>query len=197
MNPESIIRNYLCNLISSAEFQQEIYNNKELELFLSVDVYIPPYTTNHANPFYYLLESNVLTPSGEVNCKDLLVRFCTLNKIDYTLDDKHLEINAMLLKITPSWLSISQEYFAKLLVKHKEKSGKELESALKKDISSEFKFLNKKPKWLQETHWPIEDNKPLIFLGQLDITALKHDISFVYVFFNEDNKSYLTIEQSI
>ncbi|HAV1239789.1 TPA: hypothetical protein JGU28_004580 [Salmonella enterica] len=197
MNAVDIIKNYLSGDVTSEEFQTELYNNKELEVFLSEEIAIPPYTNNSANVFFYLIENDLLSIYGEVNCKDLLAKYLAVKNIKYTFDNGHRERHSMLINIQPAWLRIPDEYLKFLMSKHKDKSSKELERALKKDIASNFRCLNKKPKWLQSPQWPIEGNTPLFFLGQFDISEMRHDTSFVYVFFNREKNTYTEIEQSM
>lgn len=197
MNAIDIIKNYLNNNITSKTFQQELYSNKEMEIILSEDIYIPPYTNSAGNIFLYLIESDLSSPSGELNCKDLLAKYLVKKNIEFALDNKHEELHSMLIKIQPAWVRVPGEYFKHLIDKHSGKSGKDLENALKKDIATNFQCINKKPKWLQSPQWPIEDNIPLVFIGQFDISEIRHDVSSLYVFYNKKKNNYTTIEQSM
>ncbi|NDV97262.1 hypothetical protein D0T84_20490 [Dysgonomonas sp. 521] len=74
------------------------------------------------------------------------------------------------------------------------------ENKLAKEIKIQKKGLDclkKKPKWLQEPDWPFDEGEPLLFVGQLDISPMRHDTSYVYVFYNKKKETYLTIEQSM
>jgi len=53
------------------------------------------------------------------------------------------------------------------------------------------------PKWLQGARWIFIDEEPLLFVGQLDITEMRHDTSRLYVFLDEKTGIYHTIEQSM
>lgn len=197
MNAIAIIKQYLIGDISSEEFQQELYKNKEMERLLSEGLYIPPYTSSSGSIFLYLIESDLLSPGGEVNCKDLLAKYLTEKKITFVFDKRHQELNDMLIKIQPQWVRVPGEYFKYLIDRHPNKMGKELEHALKKDITSFFQYVDKKPKWLQSPQWPIENNVPLVFIGQFDISKIRHDVSCLYVFYNKDGHKYITVEQSM
>jgi uncharacterized protein YwqG len=50
-----------------------------------------------------------------------------------------------------------------------------LQSWLKEKIKTDFRYLKKQPKWLQSPEWPIGNGKPMVFLGQIDISELSHD----------------------
>ncbi|EDQ7228055.1 hypothetical protein XL92_001453 [Salmonella enterica subsp. enterica] len=197
MNALNIIKKYLSDNISSETFQQELYNNKEMGILLSEEMYIPPYINSNENVFLYLIESDLSSPAGELNCKDLLAKYLTKKGVDFVFDGRHRELHSMLIKIQPSWVRIPNEYLKHLMNKHPGKSGKELENALKKDIASNFQCIDKKPKWLQSPCWPIENNTPLIFIGQFNISKIRHDESFIYVFYNKKENNYITLEQSM
>lgn len=76
MNSIDIIKSYLEGSLSPQDFQKELYNNKDIENLLSEETQIPPYTKSQ-NAFLYLIEIDILLPSGEIDSKDLLSKFLT------------------------------------------------------------------------------------------------------------------------
>nr|WP_218837759.1 hypothetical protein [Gilliamella apicola] len=76
MNSIDIIKNYLEGSLSPQGFQKELYYNKDMEDLLSKETQIPPYT-NSQNAFLYLIEIDILLPSGEFDSKDLLSKLLT------------------------------------------------------------------------------------------------------------------------
>ncbi|AOR63370.1 hypothetical protein [Pectobacterium wasabiae] len=196
MSEFDIIKNYLEGNISSKDFKNEIYYNKDIELVLSEEINIPPYTTS-GSIYIYLLEVDLLSLSGEINAKDLLSQFLKIKGVDFKFNEEHEKIYDAILKTKPSWINISGNYLKHLVDKFKGVQGRELEGLLKNEIHSSFKFLKTKPKWLQSPDWPINNNSPLLFIGQIDISNLKNDVSFLYVFFDKKNREYINIEQSV
>ncbi|KHT27165.1 hypothetical protein [Pectobacterium carotovorum] len=196
MSAIEIIKNYLEGNLSSEDFQNELYHNKDVEIVLSEQINIPPYT-NCGSAYLYLLEIDLLSPSGEVNGKDLLSQFLKAKGFAFKFNEDHEEIYDLILKVKPSWVNISGDYLKFLCDKFKEIKGRELESLLKCEINSSFNFLKKKPKWLQSPDWPVRNNFPLLFVGQIDISDLKGDASFLYVFFDNKKNQYINIEQSM
>ncbi|AZI92184.1 hypothetical protein AB1P82_000348 [Salmonella enterica subsp. enterica serovar Senftenberg] len=196
MDAIDIVKNYLNGELSSESFQKEIYQNKGLECFLSEDIDVPPYT-NLGSAYLYLIENDVLSPSGELNGKDLLSNFLTKKGISYIVNSDYKETYEILRKVQPSWIDLPNNYIKFIFELHKGKTGKELEKELKSYIDSEFQWLKKKPKWVQSPDWPIVNNKPLFFIDQVDISKIKHDTSWLYIFYNEEDKHYITIEQSM
>lgn len=195
MNSIDIIKNYLEGSLSPQDFQKELYNNKDIENLLSEETQIPPYT-NSQNAFLYLIGIDILLPSGEVNSKGLLSKLLTKKNVSFSLNNEYKKKYDLFMKIQPRWLNLTESYFQFIINKHKDKTGIELEKALKLEIKNDFKFLKNKPKWLQSPAWPTVENKPLFFIGQLDITEIRHDISYLYIFLDEKKNKYMTFEQS-
>ncbi|MCO6548526.1 MAG: hypothetical protein J6583_12255 [Gilliamella sp.] len=196
MNSIDIIKSYLAGSLSPQDFQKELYYNKDIEDLLSEENQIPPYTSRYKNAFLYLIEIDILLPSGELDSKDLLSKFLAKRNINFSLNNEHKKKYDLFMKIQPSWLNLTEPYFNLIMNKHRDKVGVELERALKLEIKKDFKFLKNRPKWLQSPNWPTVDNKPLIFIGQLDITQISHDITYLYIFLNEKENTYMTFEQS-
>ena len=70
-------------------------------------------------------------------------------------------------------------------------------TTFKKIIKEHFICMDKHPKWLQEPDWPIVDNIPAMFLGQLDISKLKHDTTYLYIFWDKKSDRYTEVIQSL
>lgn len=196
MSTLDIIRNYLENSISTEAFQLELYNNKELQSVLSEQVEIKPYT-NSGSVFLYLIEIDLFSLSGELNGKDLLSKFFILKGVNFNLNNDHEANYEALIEATPSWLNVSGDYAKFVLKQNEGLSGIKLKNAIKSYLTQSFKFLKKKPKWLQAPNWPIKNNVPLIFVDQVDISMLRNDTAYLYIFFDESNGEYINIEQAM
>ena len=84
-------------------------------------------------------------------------------------------------------------YLNSLYDKYKPKTA----TTFKKIIKEYFICMDKYPKWLQEPDWPIVDNIPAMFLGQLDISKLKHDTTYLYIFGIKNKQIYRSNTVSI
>ena len=51
------------------------------------------------------------------------------------------------------------------------------------------------PKWLQEPEWPLADDVPMVFVGQVDIRGLGHDTGQAYLFFDAQQQRFHTVSQ--
>jgi len=58
-----------------------------------------------------------------------------------------------------------------------------------------FRCLGEPPEWIQEPDWPINENGPLVFLGQLSVLNYFHDESAAYVFHDPTTGGCETIIQ--
>lgn len=83
----------------------------------------------------------------------------------------------------------AEEFFNSFLEKY---SGDiaNLKSWLTEEITPYFIALTKRPIWIQSPDWPFENGKPMIFAGQLDLSAQDGIIS---QFFHDDASLYIFI----
>jgi len=182
--------------LSAVEFESILYQDKELENLLSNnETDIMPYAAK-GELYHYLIQKNYESCVDLLDIQDALGKFLKSKNIKTEETNKYKEQNSIISRVQPSWLDISGEYFNSMLRKHSDKKDKELEACLKDEIKNNFKSLKKPPKWLQSPQWPIEDNYPLFFIGQIDITDIRHDTACVYIFYNKNKNIYKVIEQS-
>ena len=99
----------------------------------------------------------------------------------------------MILEAIPNWIPADMGYLNSLYDKYKPKTA----TTFKKIIKEHFICMDKYPKWLQEPDWPIVDNIPAMFLGQLDISKLKHDTTYLYIFWDKKTDRYIEVIQSL
>ncbi|MCO6538282.1 MAG: hypothetical protein J6567_10030 [Gilliamella sp.] len=92
MNSIDIIKSYLASSLSPQDFQKELYYNKDIEDLLSEENQIPPYTSRYKNAFLYLIEIDILLPSGELDSKDLLSKFLAKRNINFSLNNEHKKV---------------------------------------------------------------------------------------------------------
>lgn len=195
MDSMTIIKEYVEGSLSPHNFQKELYYNKDIENILSEETQIPSYIKTE-NLFYALLEIDLLCPSGALDSKSMLALFLEKRNISFVYNNSASKKYNLFLKIQPNWLSLNESYFQLIMEKYKNEKGKNLEKALKLQIKKDFKFLKNRPKWLQSPEWPIINNKPLFFIGQIDITEIRHDTSYLYIFWDVHTQKYTTLEQS-
>ena len=194
MDSMTIIKEYVEGSLSPQNFQKELYYNKDIENILSEETQIPSYIKT-VNLFSALLEIDLSCPSGELDSKSMLALFLEKRNISFVYNNSASKKYNLFLKIQPNWLSLNESYFQLIMEKYKNEKGKNLEKALKLQIKKDFKFLKNRPR-LQSPEWPIINNKPLFFIGQIDITEIRHDTSYLYIFWDVHTQKYTTLEQS-
>jgi hypothetical protein len=77
----------------------------------------------------------------------------------------------------------------------------ELTDWLRRKVAENFRTLGVIPKWLQNSEWPIKNNRPMIFVGQIDVLGslapdLFHDDTSFYLFILPEEEP-VVIEQQM
>jgi len=96
----------------------------------------------------------------------------------------------------PRWLSLDEGYLAHWLAGHGEDAPDVLRAALQAHIRAHFLSVKRPPRWLQEAAWPIEQGRPLRFIGQLPLGDHAHDDAFVYVFQRGDGSCWTIVQHA-
>ncbi|MDR0997322.1 MAG: hypothetical protein LBL69_06645 [Zoogloeaceae bacterium] len=195
MNAKEMIISFVEGRMLPAEFEQLLFSQEALKKELANgDFDIMPYA-DRGELYQFLIEKNYNSVTELWDIHDALSIFLHKNGIEFKASDLYEQQGKMLLKIQPSWVDMPGWYFSVLLDENREKSGKELELSLRKAIKEKFKFMNKPPKWLQSPAWPIVDGHPMLFIAQIDLSKIRHDTAFAYLF-HSDVAGYKVIEQT-
>ena len=185
--------------LSSKDFEQEIYTNKKLEELLS-DQTVNWYGTyfHKSSPFLYLAEQNYNNAGGRLNAQGAVKLFLEKMNIEVNSTDKYSEEYDLLLTASPKYLDIDPTFFEKyILPADKSLSKTDKKQIIKKNIEQLFKYQTKPPKWIQNPNWLIKNDKPMYFLGQVDIKNcnLFHDNGSVYLFVDTETGNIETVKQ--
>jgi hypothetical protein len=65
-------------------------------------------------------------------------------------------------------------------------------------VTRAFRYTNLPPNWIQNPQWPVSENGPMLFVGQIDCPAIQgvfHDETSFYVFFDPLSGERQTIMQ--
>ena len=110
-----------------------------------------------------------------------------------------LEIYEMLLGVCtqygadPSASIESEAFFRTLLLQFEGDFDRDkFQAWLHEEIPKQFVSIGKRPKWIQGYDWPVRNGKPMIFVGQLDISL--RDAPNADQFFHDDTSFYVFIE---
>ena len=190
------IKNYLEDNMSDKSFFDILHSNQELQKCLEYEDDIPPYT-NDGSLLHYLFFGNVKDLRFIINVRDALRQFLLKNDIKFEYSERSDDIYDIILKTQPKWLNVDPSFFSEICSDYNKKNKREIKSRIEDKIKKEFIYLKKYPQWLQAPNWPIENGKPLVFIGELDLSNISHDTTRVYVFYNSQNNSFINIKQSL
>jgi len=177
-------------------FTDWLYHDSEVENLLAGEQDIPPYATPSRSLYFYLVDLDFRSPASLLNAQDAISQYLDKQGVKHNKSQTFANVYGALLKAQPKWLDIPAFYVKQLMDESDGKSSKELGSWLKTTIAERFKFLKTPPKWIQSPQWMFEGNRPLIFVGQIDVSALQHDSSQLYLFFDPEQSKFFTTMQS-
>lgn len=176
-------------------FERLLYQSQDIEdLLTAADA--PQYAHTETTLFHYLIAINYQDFSSVLNAHDSLAQFLSQRNISVTPSTKLAEQHHLLLSAQPKWLDIRGEYAQQLLNAAPDiLNKKELKEWLKNEILKQFQYVSNPPRWLQTPEWPIQNQQPLVFLGQLSIENYFYDEAAVYIFYNPQSKECTSLIQ--
>jgi hypothetical protein len=166
-----------------------------LEAVLEEDVAIRPYT-DVGNLMLYILQQDWSSIAAQVSVQDALSQFLQIKGRPHTIDTSRLRLYEAVLACTPAWLR-PPEFFMDRIAERAEgiPDRKALVTMVKTEIAASFRFSRKPPKWLQSPDWICVENRPLLFVGQIELGDLMHDTAQVYLFFDDVTAEVRTLIQ--
>ena len=185
--------------LSSDDFKEEINTNTKLQQLLSDEtIHWQGTYLQTSNPFFYIMAQNYANAAGRLNAHGAIVLFLEKRNIKIKPTVKYAGQFDMLLATSPKYLDIDSSFFEKHLAPKEESLSKaDQKQIIKEKIKELFKYQTKPPKWIQNPAWPIKNEQPLFFVGQLDLkdAALFHDNGSIYIFMNPKTEEIETIKQ--
>lgn len=195
MTAIEIVKQFVEASISPEEFEARIHSDASIEALLKSESSLPSYVAE-PDLYTYAISQNYKSYESIYNVQTLLSSVLTKRSVVHKVEKKYEDLFTLTLKVQPKWLSLPSDFLFSLIEGKKNLSVKDLQSWLREKIKNDFRSLKTPPKWLQEPDWPIQDGKPMVFLGQFDVSELSHDNAQVYVFFDEQKRTSHTITQS-
>ena len=177
-------------------FEKNLYQNDKLQGELEMAKEALPFA-NGDTLLMFLLQGNPQNLEFLVDAKDALRSFLIAQGIE--VSDHSIRRDLRLLNVIgsvqPKWLDIEASYFQPEI----DFCGDDialLKRSIKEKINGEFLYLKKPPSWLQSPKWPIRNGKPLVFVGELDMSDATHDTSRAFIFFEKLTNSFEVISQT-
>jgi hypothetical protein len=182
------IKRFVAGEITPHEFRDRIYNDDTFETLLTNDPHLTAsdYVFSSGSAYHFVLAQDYDDPGGVLNAHGALCDFLDRNDIEYSTSDQYSGFYDLILDAQPAWLAVDSKYVADhILPGAAGRSGSELKQWLAAELTSRFRYINQPPTWIQSPDWPIGDNGPLVFLGQLEIKDYFHDDASAYVFHDQ------------
>ncbi|BAP32655.1 uncharacterized protein CHSO_3618 [Chryseobacterium sp. StRB126] len=193
------LKDFVQGKISCKEFEQQLYTNPELEKLLS-DSSVSWQKTylQDTTPFLYLAEQNYTNPNGRLNAQQTVQLFLDKIGIKTTATSQYSNDYNWILSTSPKYIDADLGFIEKhILPEDKNLSKAEQKQHIKQRYAELFRYQTKPPKWIQNPEWPIQNNSPLFFLGQIEIKKcdLFQDDGFIYLFIELKTGTIETIKQ--
>ena len=182
MKAIEILKNFVEEKLSTEELENSLYSNQEL-ISLLENTKAKPYMNSNST-YEYLISQDLTSLDAKLNLMDIFREILDYKHIPYSSNSTTEKNFDLILEAIPNWIPADMGYLNSLYDKYQPKTV----TIFKKIIKEHFICMDKHPKWLQEPDWPIVDNIPAMFLGQLDISKLKHDTTYLYIFWDKKNK---------
>lgn len=188
--PLNIIKALVENGFDRQQLEQALYHDDALIAYLESIHGIPNYS-QMPSAYHELLTEDFARADGRLNVLGIFEKILSAMNVNYQANQATIKDLSFIMDAAPPWLPSHLDYVSALYERHKPLSKAEFKALL----LTHFPCLNKRPKWLQGADWIVQD-KPLIFVGQLDVSALHHDTTYLYTFFNPDTGAYAYLTQS-
>lgn len=200
METIEIILQFIAGKISTTTFADTLYTDAKLETLLrdpSVSWH-GTYITVHAIDLYdYLIMLDYSRLEDKVNAIGALELFLQKKGISYTKKDEHSELLQLILETQPKYLDLDSRFFEKyILPADSNLSKSERKRHIQENCRHHFRYQTKPPKWLQNPAWIVKNDKPLLFLGQLELSSeFFHDQGVLYIFLDTESGKIETVKQ--
>ena len=180
-----------------AEALEQVLHTERLQALLSVFINPRyPASTNHYRKLMQGADRNSL--GGLVNSEAIIAHFLTLAQVSHMANKPYGQLHRFILAVQPDYLDIPTDYFlAHILPNEDGLSETQKIQIAQQKIKTLFRYSERAPQWIQSPQWPIHNQVPSVFLGQIKIEAVDyfHDNGAAYLFFNPATGDFETITQ--
>lgn len=199
MEAITILKKFAEGTITDQELERQLQENPQIEACLS-DPSLDWHTTylQHTTPYLYLAEMNIQTLTGRYEAQAMIQLFLEKSGIKCVDYKKYREDYELIHRAQPKYIDAPAAFIEKHILPKKSEHSKTAQQQLVKErFAALFRFHSKPPKWIQNPAWPIVNEKPLFYLGELPIKKcnLYHDDGCIYIFTDPDTGSMTTIQQ--
>lgn len=200
MDAIETVLQFVAGKIDTATFEHALYTNPKLEELLrdpSVNWHGSYVAAIAVDLYDYLIMLDYRCSADNVNAVGALELFLQKKGIVYSKDDKHSELFCLMLETQPKYLDLDSAFFEQYILPTDRNIPKsELKKLIRKNCNKYFKYQVRPPKWIQNPAWVIKNDKPLLFIGQLELNIeFFHDKGVVYIFLDTESGKIETVKQ--
>lgn len=183
--------------IDARQLEAALYSRAaRFEGLLNQDPDLPAGSYAAPSVFLFLVQQDFSDPGDVLTAHGALLQYLQRHGISSSPTRIYSDFYELLLQAQPSWLFADMKYLAALAEASDGRAGEELKQWLQAEIPKRFRCLNSPPDWIQDPPvWPMSDDSPLFFLGQMDIEGYFHDVAAAYIFHNKKSGYCETIIQ--
>lgn len=184
--------------MSVLDFEQTLYNDSALECLLKDESLKWQNTYVKTDPYEFLINLNYSDPGDIFTAQGALEMFLQRKEIPYNRTTVYSDFYDLLMDVQPKWLLADPAYVkTHVLPEAGNRNGAELKEWLKTRIRELFRYHKRPPKWIQNPAWPINENGPMYFLGQIKIEncELFHDEAAAYLFLDLKTRATKSVIQ--
>ena len=179
------------------EFERQLYANPDgFEQVLSADPDRPAGYLQQG-VFLFIIQQDFDHFAGVLNVHGALQDYLARNGIASDATEAYGKYFNLLLLAQPGWLDVveSDYFLTEVLPAAGKRTGDDLKQWIHDQLLDRFRYVKEPPHWIQSPDWPIKENGPLVFLGQVDVEDYFHDDAAAYVFYDATNGAFDTILQ--
>lgn len=189
-----IIKGFVEGRVSDKELESQI---ESLKATLEDNSLSWTGTYVKTNPFEYLKTLQLTSILGRLNAQGVLELFLKRKGISATRFPKYSNDYNLLLNSQPNYIDADADFIERVIWPAGKYSKSEIKQLMKERFKELFQFHKSYPKWIQSPEWPIKNDKPLYFMGQLEIKDcdLFHDNGSIYIFIDKETGVIESIKQ--
>ena len=194
-----ILKDFVDGKLSDKDFEQQLYTNIDLEKQFSDPAinWQGTYLQN-TNAYFYLIEQDYKNAEGRLNAHETVKLFLSKIGVEVTDSKQKSDEYEFILSTSPKYIDADAGFIEQhILPKDKTLSKSDQKKYIKQRYADLFKYQTKPPKWLQNSEWPIKNNQPLFFLGQIEIKKGEffHDEGSMYLFMDPETEIIDIVKQ--
>jgi len=178
------------------DFEKLLHDEPGIERALNDDPTLKPGSYIGGSTFLFVIKQNISSPGGVLNVQGALRQFLERKQIACKPTKVYSDLYDIILSAQPRWLDVPVDWLKQHVLSAAEgRKKKELRDWLRQKLLELFRYRDKPPKWIQSPNWPINENGPLVFLGQMRIPNYFHDEAVVYIFHDSKTNRCETVIQ--